>query len=481
MQTKSNFRQLDCELRQKPFVAPIWLPLRVSTLVMASCLVACAPPIDTTRPGFSFAAAFQNDHKNTARLLDEKDWWRGLEDHVLNHLIASALNGSPDLAAAQLRAQAASREIGAVPHQFTIESGMSARKNAGNLRTEDSVIGAALNLGLVFDLGRGREAQRLGAIAQTGIAQAEASAARLLLIGEVANAYLSLRQGQQLLALIDKGLARQRQTLAIARDLLAEGEGTRIETLRSEARLSALRAQRIQIEAGVEKDILRLAVLTGVAPGALEPSLVAALRRFGAQPRPRLAPDPTVPADLVRNRPDLRVAEARYDAARAAHGAARANLYPSLSLSGVIDVREVRFASTDRRGSIGSIGPTFRLPVFPQAATLNGVDAAHLRTDAEYKSWTSTVLNSLLEVETGLIDYRKTTELEQATNRSVALQTEAYTLTRAAVRDGEATLSELGVIESDLIDLEIEQINARFLRAQTFVTLSIRLGLGSES
>lgn len=479
MQNIQDICQRDIALRQMPSVAPARTRMGLAAMALTSFLAACAPAIDTTRPGFNFAAAFQNTQKNSTRLLDEKNWWHGLEDNVLNALIEQALVDSPDLAAAQLRAHAAWREIGAVPGLRTVESGASARANSGNLRSEDSVVGAALNLELVFDLGRGREAQRLGAIAQTGIAHAEASAARLLLIGEVANAYLTLRQGQQHLALVDKGLARQRQTLTIARDLLAEGEGTRIETLRSEARLSALQAERIQIAAAIEKDILRLAVLTGVAPGGLDAGLETALRQVRSQPRPRLAPDPAVPADLVRNRPDLRVAEARYDAARAALGSARAALYPSLSLSGIIDVREVRFGSTDRRGSINSLGPTLRLPVLPQRAARAAVDGALLRVEAEYSSWTAAVLNSLLEVETGLIDYRKSTQQEQASARTVALQTQAYTLMKEAVREGGATLAELATIERDLMDLESTQINARFLRAQSFVALNIRLGLGS--
>ena len=458
----------------------------IGVAALAAILMGCAPKVDTTRPGFPFAVAWQNAHPSLNRAVDAEEWWSGLQDPVLDTLASAALAENLDLNAAQLRAEAAWTETGSIQSLRTAEIGATARRSGGNLRDENSVVAGLINLQAVLDLGRSREAQTLGAIARAGIAYGEASAARLLLIGEVAESYLSLRSAQQRLVLLNRAQKRQREILRIAQDLLDEGEGTRIDTLRSQARIHALDAQATAAQTGIERKILRLTILTGAQPGALQPELLRALQSHRAQPRPGLMPDPTVPADLIRNRPDLLVAEARYDGARAALGSARAELYPSLVISGLIDARQItaRNPMTDatetRRGSILSVGPTVRLPVLPTRASRAAVDAATTRVEAEHKAWHGAVLEALYEVETSLLEYRKATQAEAAINRTVDLLTEATNLLKDALREGEATFGEMAALQSDLIDAELSRADARLQHARAFVALHIRLGLGSH-
>ncbi len=461
---------------------------RASALLVLACavLVGCAPRIDTTPPSFPFAAGWQNSFPNQKQPIDAKQWWTGLKDPVLTALVEKALAESPDLTAAQLRAKAAWEETGAIQSLQTAEASAAARRSGGKQRSEDLAISSAINLQTVLDLGRAREAQALGAIARAGIAAGEESAARLLLIGEVSNSYLGLRAAQQQLELLRRAQQRQRAILRIAQDLLNEGEGTRIDTLRSQARLNALDTQRKDIEATIEREVLRLTLLTGSQPGALPPDLERRLRQREPQPRPRLAPDPVVPADLIRNRPDLLVAEARYNGARAALGSARAELYPSLVISGLIDARRITArnpltdATETRRGSVVSLGPSLRLPELPTRATRASISAAAMRVEAEYQAWHAEVLKALFEVESSLLDYRKATEAEALSQRTVTLQSEAADLLLAALREGEATFGEMAAIQSDLIDLELTEVDKRLARARGFVDLHLRLGIGAS-
>ncbi|TVP73077.1 MAG: TolC family protein [Rhodobacteraceae bacterium] len=453
-----------------------------AAVMMLACgvVLGCAPAIETTRPGFMFANGWQTPIKAAPRLMDDRTWWRGFQDQTLDAMILRALHASPDLNAARLRALAARQETAAIQGATTLATGASARASEGRLRSEDRVIGGSGELGILFDPGRGRQAERFGAAAAAALAEAEQSGARLFLIGEISTAYLQLRHSQQRLILAQQEASRQRQMLSLARRLVTEGEGTRIDVLRSEARLAALEAERRELEGLVDTGILRLTVLAGDAPGQLPPDLMAGLRRVAAQPRSTLAPDPLLPADLIRNRPDLRVEEARYDAARAALGAARAALYPSLSLTGTIDAREVRFRGTETRGAVSSLGPTLRLPVLPLRASRAAVDAAESRVEAAHESWTGAVLTALFEVETALLDYSKAAQNEAAIDRAVALQAQARRLSNAAVREGAATLWDLNILDGDLARAEIQQADARLARAQSFVDLNIRLGMGAQ-
>lgn len=452
--------------------------------VLGLMAAACAPALETGRPAFPFAPGWSSASAKLAqgapRLMDNPRWWQGLQDPVLDGLVARALTGNPDLAAARARAQAAARSTASVPGAFGLSGGISAEGLGGSQATTDGLAAGDLGLEILFDPGRGREASRAAAAAAAGEATAAAAGARLFLIGEMADAYLSLRHGQRRLALAQADAGRQRQTLELARSLLSSGEGMRIETLRSEARLASLQAEMPGLEAAVAKDLARLAILAGDAPGALPPNLMAALIQSRPQPRAKLAPDPGIPADLLRNRPDIHAAEARYDAARAALGQARAALYPRLSLSGTIEAEQrVLAGASAGGGGLISIGPNLRLPALLQAPARAGVDAAVARIDAAYAEWTSAVLKALYEVEAALLDYRAATRAEVAANRAVNLHEEVRKLTRDAAAAGEATLSDLIAVEDALAAAEVAQANARRDRASSFVVLNIRLGAGS--
>jgi outer membrane protein, multidrug efflux system len=194
-----------------------------------------------------------------------------------------------------------------------------------------------------------------------------------------------------------------------------------------------------------------------------------------------MAPDPGIPADLIRNRPDIRAAEARYDAARAALGQARAALYPSLSLSGTIEAERTTQGAASSSGSLLSLGPSLRLPALPQGPARASISAAESRVAAAHADWTSAVLTALYEVEAALIDYRAAVRAEAAAERAVTLHAQARRLMRDATSAGEATLSDLISVEDALAAAETLQASAQLNRARSFALLNIRLGAGADS
>lgn len=400
----------------------------------------------------------------------------------MDALIARALRGSPDLGAAQARATAALATAQSVPGAGSFTAGGSAVATGGGSAVGSGTLSADAGFDILFDPGRGREATRRGAQAEARLALANASGARLFLIGAVTEAYLTLRHDQRRLALSRAEASRQRQTLELARTLAKAGEGTQIETVRSEARLASLEAARPQLEAAVAKGIAQLSVLVGDAPGALPPDLVSGLQSGGAQPRARLSPDPGIPADLIRNRPDLQAAEARYDAARAALGQARAAFYPQLSLSGTIEAgRTIASASGSSGRGLISVGPSLRLPALPQGPARARTTAAEADVAAAHADWTAAVLKALYEVEAALIDYRTTAQAEAAADRAVGLHAKARNLTRDAASAGEATLGDLISVEDALSNAEAALASARLSRALAFARLNQRLGAGARA
>lgn len=440
-------------------------------------MAACAPALDSTPPRFPFATGWQSPMPGAPRLMDNALWWSGFGDPVLDALVARGLRANPDLTAARARSTAAVSAARSVPGAIILSGGTAAALTGGSAPASDRTASADLGLEILFDPGRGRESTRRAVRAEAGIGQAQAAGARLFMIGEIVESYLRLRHSQQRLNLAQSDFRSQRQTLELARTLEKAGQATRLETLRSEARMASLEAQMPALEAAVAKEKIQLSILVGDAPGGLPPNLSSALSKHVGQPRARLAPNPGVPADLLRNRPDIQVAEASYDAARAGLGRARAALYPSLSLSGTIEAERRLGGGTS--GSTLSVGPSFRLPVLPQDSTRTGIDAAAARVEAAHADWTSRVLKALAEVESALLDYRAASRSENAADRAVSLYAKSRSLTRDLAADGDATLSDLITIEEALALAQSAQADQRLTRALAFARLNLRLGAGS--
>lgn len=434
--------------------------------------------LDGRAPQFAFAPGWRSPVPSSPRLLDDAQWWHGFRNAPLDGLIARALTGNPGLAAATARSRAAYAAAQAVPGALRASGGVDAKASGGSQASSNGSAGGDFTLEILFDPGRGREAERRAARASAGLAVAQAAGARLFLINEVTDAYLTLRHNQRRLALAQAGARRQRQTLELARSLADAGEGTRIEVLRSQAGLASRDAELPGIEASIGQSMARLAILAGDAPGRLPPNLQAALQASGAQPRATLAPDPGIPADLIRNRPDIQAAEASYDIAVAGLGQARAALYPRLSIAGTIEAQR----SFGNGGSSAlSVGPSLRFPALPTGPAQANVTAATARVEAAYADWTQTVLQALYEVEAALLDYRAAARTETAADRAVALHKKSTALTRDAASAGEATLGDLITVEAALAQAETAQAEARLARAQAFARLNIRLGSGSRA
>lgn len=448
-------------------------------LGFVAVLAGCAPALDNSRPVFAFANHWHSQASGAPRLMNNATWWQEFHDPALSGLIARALQSNPDLTAARARANASAQLAGTIPGALKVSGGLAAKTKSGNFSSEDNTQTADLGIELLFDPGRGREASRRAAAAAAGEAAAQAAGTRLFLIGEISDAYLSLRYDQRRLAMAQDDSTRQRQTLALARKLAEGGEGTKIETLRSQARIASLDAEMPGLEAAIATDLAKLAILAGDAPGSLPPDLMAALVKNGGQPRAKMAPDPGVPADLIRNRPDIRAAEARYDAARAGLGQARAALYPSLSLSGTIEAERLALGSTSTRGSVLSVGPNLRLPALPQGPARANISSGTAQLQAAHADWTSAVLKGLYEVEAALLNYRAAVRSEAAADRAVNLHDQARRLMLDAAAAGEATLSDLIAVEDALASAEAVQASARWNRARSFAQLNIRLGAGS--
>ena len=455
-----------------------------ATPVTAAAPKPVAPPVEVP-----MAAAWTE--ANAATRGAKAAWWQAYGDASLDALIDRAIAAGPDMAQAMARidqAQAAARAAGAGKFPSGSVNGSLARaeqsldSGLGQLsryvptiqRTQDA---ATLNasLGWDLDLAGGIRNGARTARADLAAAQAGLAATRLALAAEVAGQYLELREAEAQARL----LARQREDLAArlryAELRLAATEGSvrdrdaRVRDL-AEAE-AALPLQQARMRAARHA----LAVLTGRPAGSALPELDGA----AAEPGVPLAADPAAgtPADLLRARPDLVIAEARVIAARARVRSALGEYWPHVTLGGLIGFDSNRlgsFGAPSSRVTQGFIGLRWR--IFDFARIDAEVAAARGAEREALAAYRDAVLRAGAQVESAFALAAARREALAAQDRRREAAESTFASAQAARRLGEISDDQLRGESLQRATVEADQTAARRALAQAIVECRKALG-----
>jgi len=379
--------------------------LIATVLVLAGCNVG--PPYE--RPADNVPAAFAG-RAGTLPVLPTTAWWLTLNDPVLNGLVQRARRANPDLGraravVAEARAALAQAQAGGTPQ---LNAGASA--SYGRSFTSPNYYGrsagyntAGFDASWEIDLwGRSRHTVQ-AASANAELAEAEADDALLTLLGDVARTYVELRGTQAGIATNNLTIENQRRSNELAIRRVAGGDGSRMEILQGTTLLLQQEAQRPLLEARAQLLINALSTLCGEAPDAL----TSLLSSPGPIPQGPL-PAASVPADLLRRRPDVRAAERQLAAGVALVGAAMADRYPSLSLSGSLTFSGSSVASVMAM-PLFAFSPSLRVPVLDGGQREAAVDVRRAQAEQARHAYRTVVLKALREVEDAMAQVRSLT------------------------------------------------------------------------
>lgn len=434
---------------------------------LASCSVGPNPQA----PGFSLSNAFSKNRTGAPVLLDNAAWWRKFNDPVLDQLVEHALQGNLDLEIARERVVEARAVAGTVPGGLSLNGEIEGGHRGGSsISTEN---GGDLSLGFTWllDPYGGRQARRDAAAARIEVADAELDAARLLLLSNLVTTYIDLRFAQHSVALRQRELRSRHRTLRLVRELVQAKATTRLDLVRAQALVSETQAVIPGLQATIRSRTEEIAVLLGRARSASKLTLDG----VGGLPKADLSPEIGIPADLLRNRPDIRIAERLYYAAIRDVGAAEADLYPTLSLSGTFSLASFSGVADNSY----FLGPSLTLPALPNGPRKAAVQASQSRARQAHTTWTSRVLGAVRDVESALAEYAGSLASVRASGKTVRLYAETVTLTRELIASDGATVR-------DLLDAEQSVAGARITLAQRtrdlgrdFVVLNVSLGSGN--
>ena len=423
--------------------------------IIAGCASVPERPVAEAAPGAG--EAFR------ARVSAEPvsaDWWSGFSDPLLAELVNTALEASPALRAADFsvtEAEAALRLalLGASPTASS-RAGITAARPTGSAADR-------INVSATGTLAASWEFDAFGRIAAlVEAARFDTAAARELrrdiavtLASETALAYINLRGAETRLEVGRRNAQTQAEGLDLVRTLVDNGRATQLDLEQAETQYRTTLAVIPVYEADREAALSRLAALTGVPASNADPLIQKLTATPGMIPALSAPLTAGTPEDLLRRRPDIRIAEAQIGVALALGEAARADLFPRITLNANLLglVRTTGAAISDE--SIGfDFGPAISWAGPDRRGVYANIDAADARTGRLVANYQSTVLDALADAETALTDLaaesRRTADLE------AALASARRALDLARLRYQEGLDSYLNVLDAQrsLLDAE---------------------------
>lgn len=417
-------------------------------------------------------------------------WWQAFDDRVLTGLIVRATENNHDvrIALARVREARAQRGVANAARLPGVNGTGSIRRSqiSESSREDDlpeSVAGERTLYSTGFDaqweLDVFGGAARAAEAAQASH-EAEIEATRDVLVSlwsEVAVNYIDVRVLQRRLAIADRNVDMQARSLELAESRFRAGLVPELDVHRARTQVATTKADIPGLRISLEAALNRLAVLVGEAPGSVHELVESAM------PVP-MAPATVavgLPADMLRQRPDIRQSERTLAAETARQGVAEAELYPQFSLTGTFEWQSISTNNLWHPSSQGfSFGPSFRWRLFDGGRVRAQMAAADARAERALVTYEQTVLRAMEEVENALVVYVEERAERQALREAAAGSERSVELARALYRDGITGFQELLDAQRSLLDLQERLVENEGQLATSVVTLYKALGGGWE-
>ncbi|WP_341678027.1 efflux transporter outer membrane subunit [Niveibacterium sp. SC-1] len=396
------------------------------------------------------------------------DWWTQLGDHQLDGLIGEALQGNPDLAVVDARAQqAAARAAGAdaarmptVGAKASLPGMQLPKELAPSLDGDFSFLKLlSLNFNYTFDLWGGERAAWEAALGEQRAAEVDAKAARLSLSADVARAYSQLAYAYQARDVAKSDLQRAQGLLELTRKRLKAGLDSEAQLHQGEADEASAEQRLAQANNAVESAQVALASLLGQGPDR-----GLSLQRPQVLQPVALAVPANLPADLIGRRPDIVAARWRVEAASQGIKNAKAGFYPNVNLSGAIGLISAHTSDLLQLSSrYAFVTPAISLPIFDGGrlrANLAGRDADYDLAVAQYNK---TLVSAFNQVAEQVHTLRSLQEQEAAQRRALVAAQQAWDLAMLRYKNGVGSYLEVLIVQKTLLgaDLQLAAIHAQ--------------------
>lgn len=419
-------------------------------------------------------------------------WWLALNDPQLNALIDAALKNSPDMHAAEARVRESRASLTQQQRNELPKSQASAAllrtrsPDLSSLEGDSSSSGrgpldlyiAGLDASWEIDIFGGTRRAIEAASAEADASLADLADAQVQLAAEVGQDYVALRDEQQRVAIAHESEQLEARILELTEQRRARGVASDLDVERIRSQVENTRASIIPLDAQIAESLDELAVLTGREPGALDAEL-AAPKVLPALPSTVAVGDP---ARLLRQRPDIRVAERHLASQNAQIGEHEADWFPKVTLFGDLSFSAADPAHLVRKSNFTWLGvPYLQWNVFDFGRTKAAVDQAKASRDEAEAKYESTVLGALKDANVALSRYGHERDNAVSLREVENSATRAATLTEQRYRAGTTTALDWLDAERTRYSAEQNRIQSDAQVIKYYVALQKSLGLGWQT
>jgi multidrug efflux system outer membrane protein len=418
----------------------------------------------------------------TPRSGQTQEWWRNFNDPVLDQLVAEAQRVNPSARTAGLRIMEARAQLGIAGStlypQFQQATGQvlwAGEQKAGAPDVSALSFSAGLNIGWEIDFWgkfrRSIEAADAGYFASI----AQYDDLQVLMAAQVASFYTSIRTVEARLVIARENAALQKRSLEIAEQLFKGGTDSELDVQQAKAQYLGTLATIPQLESTHRQTQNALSTLLARPPGPL-PEMAAGKDVI---PQAQLDVIVDIPADLLRRRPDVRAAEMQLAAQSAQIGVSMADLYPSISLLGLLGLSATSASGVPRMLNWG-LGPSLVWNVFDHGRLTNAVLVQDARFQQLYEQYQDAVLRAAREVDDASVGFVKTGEQIALLAESVTAAKRSLEIATLQYREGLVDFERVLDSQRTLFSQQETLVASRGNLTQNLVALYKAMGGGWE-
>ena len=469
-------------------------PRMAGLMVLLGSLSACAvgPDFDPPQPQVpdSFASAPAD-----AATVNVSQWWRSMNDELLNSLVEQAVIANPDIEIALTRMQQARSQeavllgaalpvadsaagagngTGSDLTRGRVPSPLTAGDNTAHMKVIHQVSG--FDAGWELDLfGRMRRSIEAGSYDAAASAEAR-NQVLVTIISDVVRAYVDLRGTQNRVNVLRKNIAVAQKSRDFVMLRFERGLTNELDLTLAERELATLQADEAPLLAQIEAAQYTLAALLGQFPEQLGIDLT----QTADIPTLPARINPGIPLDLVQRRPDIRQAEWELAGATARVGVATANLFPRLSLTGGIGEQSAAIGA-EQAAHLWSIGPSAYWPLLDFGTLDALIDIADQQTHLQLVTYKRTVINAVRDVDQSISDFSAQQNRVKNLGNAVVDSRRAVALATARYDQGLTDFLNVVDAERQQYAIEAQYVAAQQAAAENFVAVFKSLGGGWEN
>jgi len=461
--------------------------MRKALIVVSLVAIGCAPvgpdyvrPETPMNPAWLDAelAEFETSPAELA------EWWKILGDPALDEFIHTAIQNNNSLRIAGLRVIESQASLGiAVGNQYPqaqAVSGDASITDSGDVRLEQYSLGAGLSWEIDFwgRFRRGVEAADANLLATI----ANYDDVMVLVIAGVADTYMIIRATAEQLRLARDSLELQQRSYEIVDVLFRNGSSSELDALQARTLLLGTQATIPGLKITLQQSKNALSVLLGISPS----DLGHVFKGDGAPPDVPDALSVGLPADLLRQRPDVRRAELQALAQNALVGVAEANLYPSFSLNGFLgvsstDIDTGNSAIDDLFSSDSeaySVGASFVWPFLNYGRIRNNIRVQDARLQQALVAYQETVLQAARETEDAIVSLIGARDQAAILTEGVAVAERSASLAFLRYQEGFADYQRVLDAQQSLFSQQQRYASSRGEVARSLIRMYSSLGGG---